>query len=199
MSENIFPIYDQLLQKEDKERLLKQRAKVFWFTGLSGSGKSTIAKEIEKELFKKGYLAHVLDGDNIRTGINNNLGFSNEDRVENIRRISEISKIMTDAGVITLSCFISPTIKIREMAKRIIGEERFVEVYVNASFEECARRDVKGLYKRALNGEIKHFTGLDSPFEPPLDPDVELRTADHSVEETVNEAMGLILNMVSYL
>jgi len=198
MPDNIFPIYDQLLQKEDKERFLKQHAKVLWFTGLSGSGKSTIAKEIEKALFQKGYLAHVLDGDNIRTGINSNLGFSEEDRIENIRRISEISKIMTDAGVITLSCFISPTIAIRKMAKKIIGEDRFVEVYVNASFEECAKRDVKGLYEKALNGEIKNFTGLDSPFEAPLSPDIELKTADESVEQTIEKALAFILPLIKH-
>ena len=145
----IFPVFEKILQRSDKERILKQRAKVIWLTGLSGSGKTTIAIGLEKELNKKGYLTQILDGDNIREGINSNLGFSEEDRVENIRRIAEISKLFINCGIITINCFISPTEEMRDMAKKIIGGDDFIEVFVNASLETCDKRDVKGLYKKA--------------------------------------------------
>jgi adenylylsulfate kinase len=154
-------------------------------TGLSGSGKSTIAKGLEKKLHEDGILSQVLDGDNVRSGINSNLGFSEEDRLENIRRIAEVTKLFLDCGIVTINCFVSPTKDIRDLAKQIIGEKDFFEVYINASFEECTKRDVKGLYQKALNGEIKNFTGLDAPFEAPVDAALEIKTAEQNIDESV--------------
>lgn len=155
LSTNIYPIFDRMMTREDKERLLKQRSVMVWFTGLSGSGKSTVAIALERELHKCGLLCRILDGDNIRSGINNNLGFSAEDRVENIRRIAEVSKLFIDTGVITIAAFISPNNDLREMAASIVGKENFLEIYVSTPIEECERRDVKGLYAKARRGEIK--------------------------------------------
>ena len=167
LSTNIYPIFDRMMTREDKERLLKQRSVMVWFTGLSGSGKSTVAIALERELHKCGLLCRILDGDNIRSGINNNLGFSAEDRVENIRRIAEVSKLFIDTGVITIAAFISPNNDLREMAASIVGKENFLEIYVSTPIEECERRDVKGLYAKARWGEIKDFTGVSAPFEAP--------------------------------
>ncbi|MEI7983307.1 MAG: adenylyl-sulfate kinase, partial [Bacteroidota bacterium] len=150
---NIFPVYHEILAREEKEDLLKQKASVIWLTGLSGAGKTTLAKYLEEELFSRGYLTQILDGDNIRTGINRNLGFSSEDRYENIRRIAEISKLFLQCGIITINCFISPTEELRDMARRIIGESDFIEIYVNAPLNICEGRDVKGLYSKARRGE----------------------------------------------
>lgn len=183
---NIHPTFNQLLQRSDKENLLHQKAICIWMTGLSGSGKSTIAQGLEKKLHESGILTAILDGDNVRTGINNNLGFSEDDRTENIRRIAEVNKLFLQTGVVTINSFVSPTKDIRELAKTIIGEQDFYEVYINASFEECAKRDVKGLYKKAIAGEIKNFTGLDAPFEAPEHPALEIKTAEQSIEESVN-------------
>ena len=163
LKNNIYPIFDKMLSRSDKESLLKQRGIMIWFTGLSGSGKSTIAIALERELQKRGLLCRILDGDNIRSGINNNLGFSAEDRIENIRRIAEIGKLFVDTGIITIAAFISPNNAIREMAANIIGKEDFMEVYISTPIEECERRDVKGLYAKARRGEIKDFTGVSSP------------------------------------
>lgn len=149
---HIHPVFDQILGREDKERMLEQRGCALWFTGLSGSGKTTIARHVEHELAGKGVLTQVLDGDNIRTGINSNLGFDEEDRVENIRRIAEVTKLFVQCGVVTLNCFISPSREMRQMAKDIIGADDFVEVFVDTSLEECEARDVKGLYKKARAG-----------------------------------------------
>lgn len=193
---NIHPIFNQLLQRSDKENLLQQNAVCIWMTGLSGSGKSTIAQGLEKKLFQNGMLTAVLDGDNVRTGINNNLGFSEEDRIENIRRIAEINKLFLQNGVVTINSFVSPTKDIRDLAKTIIGEQDFYEVYINASFDECAKRDVKGLYKKALNGEIKNFTGLDAPFEAPIDAALEIKTAEHSIEESIETIFNFFINKI---
>lgn len=182
---NIHPVFHQLLQRSDKEHLLHQKALCIWMTGLSGSGKSTIAKGLEEKLHQNGILTMVLDGDNVRSGINKNLGFSDEDRIENIRRIAEVTKLFLDCGIVTINCFVSPTQDIRALAKSIIGEQDFHEVYVNASFDECAKRDVKGLYEKALKGEIKNFTGLDAPFEAPEHPALEIKTAEQSIEESI--------------
>ena len=182
---NIHPIFIQLLQRSDKENLLHQKAICIWMTGLSGSGKSTIAQGLEKKLHQNGILTTILDGDNVRSGINNNLGFSEEDRKENIRRIAEINKLFLQTGIVTINSFVSPTKDIRDLAKTIIGEQDFYEVYINASFDECAKRDVKGLYKKALNGEIKNFTGLDAPFEAPTNAVLEIKTAEQSIEESI--------------
>lgn len=185
--ENIHPIFHETLTRNDKEKLLKQRAKVIWLTGLSGSGKSTIAKGLEKKLHEQGFLSMLLDGDNLRTGLNKNLGFSEEDRLENIRRVAEVCKLFLSNGIITLSCFIAPTHSIRKMAKDIIGHEDFIEVYVNCPLQVAEDRDVKGLYKKARKGEIKNFTGIDAPFEAPDDPDMEIKTDKLTVEEAVDE------------
>ena len=193
---NIHPIFDQLLQRADKEALLKQKSVVLWMTGLSGSGKSTIAKGLERKLHEAGHLSMVMDGDNVRSGINANLGFSESDRTENIRRIAEVSKLFLQCGVITINCFVSPTRDIRQVAKDIIGAEDFIEVYINAPFEVCAERDVKGLYKKALAGEIKNFTGLDAPFEAPEHPEVEILTAQENIETSVNKIYEFLLTRI---
>ncbi len=190
---NIHPVFDRILGREDKEEFLKQNSKVIWMTGLSGSGKTTIAIGVEKELQKRGFFTQILDGDNIRTGINKNLGFSDEDRTENIRRIAEVSKLFLNCGVITINCFVSPTVAIRDVAKEIIGGEEFLEVYVNAPYKVCEERDVKGLYKKARNGEIKNFTGLDAPFEAPENPFLEIKTSDMTPEQSVEEVVNAIL------
>lgn len=195
--ENIFPIFDQIVGRKEKEQLLNQTAKVIWMTGLSGSGKSTIAIALEKELVQKGFLTQVLDGDNIRTGINNNLGFSDADRTENIRRIAEVSKLFVNCGVITINCFVSPTNAIRNAAKEIIGKEDFVEVFIDTPIEICEQRDVKGLYKKARAGEIKDFTGINAPFEVPENAAIVVKTANKTVEESVNTILEQILPLIT--
>jgi adenylylsulfate kinase len=192
---NIHPIFDRILSREEKEKLLNQKDMVIWMTGLSGSGKSTIAIGLEKKLFERGILTQVLDGDNVRTGINNNLGFSEEDRIENIRRIAEVSKLFLNCGIVCINCFVSPTIEIRANAKKIIGND-FVEVFINTPIEECEKRDVKGLYKKARAGEIKDFTGINAPFEAPSNPDVEIRTIGKSIDESVDELLNHILQKI---
>jgi len=196
--QNIHPIFDSVLQRNDKEALLKQHAMVVWMVGLSGSGKSTLAKAVEKELYNQGFLTQLLDGDNLRTGINNNLGFSEADRLENIRRAAEVAKLFCNAGLITICSFISPTEEIRTIAKDIIGAQDFTEVYVNAPFEVCEQRDVKGLYKKARNGEIKNFTGLDAPFEAPQNPAIEIRTHEQSMETCVKQLVDYIVLSTKY-
>lgn len=195
---NIYPIFDKMLTRADKEELLKQHSVMIWFTGLSGSGKSTIAIALERELQKRGLLCRILDGDNIRSGINNNLGFSEEDRVENIRRIAEIGKLFVDTGIITIAAFISPNNDLREMAANIIGKENFLEIFVSTPIEECERRDVKGLYAKARRGEIKNFTGISAPFEAPENPALSIDTSKLSVEESVNKLLELILLRISF-
>lgn len=190
---NIYPIFDRMMTRGDKEALLGQHSLMVWFTGLSGSGKSTIAIALERELHQRGLLCRILDGDNIRSGINNNLGFSEADRVENIRRIAEVSKLFVDTGIITIAAFISPSNDIREMAADIIGKDDFVEVYVSTPIEECERRDVKGLYAKARRGEIKNFTGISAPFEAPEHPALTLDTSVLSLEESVHKLLELIL------
>lgn len=196
-TKHIYPIFDRMLSRSDKEELLKQHSVMIWFTGLSGSGKSTITIALERELQKRGLLCRILDGDNIRSGINNNLGFSAEDRIENIRRIAEIGKLFVDTGIITIAAFISPNNDIREMAANIIGKEDFMEIYVSTPIEECERRDVKGLYAKARKGEIKNFTGISAPFEAPQHPALSLDTSKLSVEESVNKLLELILPRVT--
>ena len=185
MAENIYPIFEKMLQRKDREALLKQKGIMIWFTGLSGSGKSTLAIALEGELYKQGILCRILDGDNILSGINNNLGFSEADRTENIRRIAEVSKLFVDCGIVTIAAFISPTHAIRRMASEIIGEDDFLEVYVSTPIEECERRDVKGLYAKARRGEIKEFTGISSPFEAPEHPFISIDTSRQSLADSV--------------
>ena len=194
---HIYPIFDRMLGRKDKEELLHQHSVMIWFTGLSGSGKSTLAIALERELQNRGLLCRILDGDNIRSGINNNLGFTAEDRVENIRRIAEIGKLFVDTGVITIAAFISPNNELREMASNIIGKENFVEVYISTPIEECEKRDVKGLYAKARRGEIKNFTGISAPFEAPQDAALSIDTSKHSVKESVDMLLDLILHKVT--
>lgn len=194
--ENIFPVFDSILGREAKETLLKQKAVVIWFTGLSGSGKTTIAIGLEKALNNKGILTQVLDGDNIRAGINNNLGFSDEDRKENIRRIAEVSKLFLNCGIVTINCFVSPTNEIRHQAKEIIGKNNFLEIFINTPIEICEQRDVKGLYKKARAGEIKDFTGINAPFEAPTHPFLDVKTENKTVEQSVNEILSKVLPLI---
>ena len=193
MAENIYPIYDQMMTRAEKEELLHQQGLMVWFTGLSGSGKSTIAMGVERELHKRGILCRILDGDNIRAGINSNLGFSAEDRKENIRRIAEIGKLFVQTGVITLACFVSPTNDIRHLAREIIGEEDFREVFVSTPLEVCEQRDVKGLYAKARRGEVKEFTGISAPFEVPENPSLELDTSRLSLEDCVKMVVEMVM------
>ncbi len=190
---NIYPIFDRMMSRDDKEQLLRQRGMMLWFTGLSGSGKSTVAIALERELHSRGLLCRILDGDNIRSGINNNLGFSAEDRVENIRRIAEVGRLFVDTGIITIAAFISPNNQLREMAAEIIGKDDFVEVFVSTPLEECEKRDVKGLYAKARRGEIKNFTGISAPFETPEHPDITLDTSKLPVEESVKILLDYVL------
>lgn len=189
---NIHPIFDRLVSRDEQERLLNQKGQVLWFTGLSGSGKSTIAEAVERDLFSNGYFVKVLDGDNIRTGINSNLGFSLEDRRENIRRIAEVAKLFVDSGVIVLCSFVSPTREIRRVAKSIIGESDFNEIFIDTPLAVCESRDVKGLYKKARAGEIKNFTGIDSPYEAPLEPALRVLTENRDVAECVSAVVKII-------
>ena len=193
--ENIFPIFDTILSLKDKEKLLQQKAIVVWFVGLSGSGKSTLARGLENALHEKGYLTQLLDGDNLRSGINSNLSFTEDDRVENIRRAAEVSKLFANCGIITICSLISPTLEIRDMARSIIGNKYF-EVFINCPIEICELRDVKGLYKKARAGEIKNFTGIDSPFEEPKNPDLEIRTDIHSIETCHNQLLDIIIQKI---
>ncbi|MDP0500761.1 MAG: adenylyl-sulfate kinase [Verrucomicrobiota bacterium JB022] len=200
MAEHIYPEFERMLRREDKERLLGQRGVVVWLYGLSGSGKSTVANAFERALHSRGKLTQILDGDNIRSGLNQNLGFSDEDRQENIRRIAEVSKLYLNTGIVTLCSFITPRRELRQLAKETVGQGDFVEVYVRASFETCAERDPKGLYAKVLRGEVAHFTGKDSLFEEPAegDADLVLDTEAHSLEacvtqlDTFLQARGLI-------
>jgi adenylylsulfate kinase len=195
---NIHPTFDKILKREDKEELLNQRSIVIWITGLSGSGKTTIAQLLELELHKRKYLTKLLDGDNVRSGINNNLNFSEADRKENIRRIAEVSKLFMMGGVILINCFISPTKEIRDQAKEIIGADNFFEIYVNTPLEVCEARDIKGLYAKARAGLIKNFTGIDSPYEEPENPSVEIKTTECNVEESVQLILDKLLPRIEY-
>jgi len=178
--------------KEDRESALGQKGVVLWFTGLSGSGKSTVARAVEKKLFVAGHHAYVLDGDNIRFGLNKNLGFSPEDRTENIRRIGEVAKLFADAGVITLTAFISPYREDRDLARALLKEGEFIEIYVQCPVEECQKRDVKGLYKKARAGEIKEFTGVSAPYEEPAAPELVLDTAAAALEESAAKVISYL-------
>lgn len=190
---NIFPEFKKMLGRQDKERLLKQKGKVFWLTGLSGSGKTSLAINIEKELYKQGYITQIFDGDNIRAGINSDLDFTDGGRKENIRRVAEICRLFLDCGIITISCFISPTIELRTMAKNIIGQKDFIEVFVDVPLEVCEQRDVKGLYKKAREGGVKNFTGIDSGYEKPVNPDIIIDTSKQNKVESAKLLLEQIL------
>ncbi len=194
---NIHPIFHRILQRTDKENQLQQNAKILWLTGLSGSGKSTIAEALEKKLQEQNFFTELLDGDNIRAGINNNLGFSDADRLENIRRIAEVSKLFLNCGIITINSFVSPTNDVRALAKKIIGENDFIEIYVNCPIEICEQRDVKGLYAKARRGEIKDFTGITAPFEAPVAPSIEIKSNELTIEESVEKIFNHILPIIT--
>jgi adenylyl-sulfate kinase len=188
----IYPIFDQMLSRSDKEKLLGQKGVMLWFIGLSGSGKSTVAIALERELQKRGLLCRILDGDNIRSGINKGLGFTAEDRRENIRRIAEVAKLFVDTGIITIAAFISPSNELRRMASDIIGAEDFKEVYISTPLEVCEARDVKGLYAKARRGEIKNFTGISAPFEAPEHPALSIDTSKVSLEDSVKQILTFL-------
>jgi len=175
------------INKQDREKLCKQKGVILWFTGLSGSGKSTIAVALEKKLYKAGHLSYRLDGDNIRHGLNKDLGFSPEDRVENIRRIGEVSKLFADAGIIVSTSFISPYKKDRDLARSLVAQGEFFEIYVKCCLETCEKRDPKGLYKKARAGKIPEFTGISAPYEEPDKPELTINTDCKSVEECTQE------------
>ncbi len=183
--------------KANREQLHGHKSFLLWFTGLSGSGKSTLANLVEVELNKRGISTPSLDGDNIRQGINKDLSFAPEDRTENIRRIAEIGHLMVDAGLVTLAAFVSPYIKDRENIKAIVGDENFIEIYINTSIEECERRDVKGLYKKARAGEIKNMTGISAPYEAPINPDLEIVTDNQSIETSVQTILDFIIQKLN--
>ena len=178
--------------QKDREQLLNQKGCVIWFTGLSGSGKSTLALEVESKLYQRGHLTYVLDGDNIRHGLNKNLGFSPEDREENIRRIGEVAKLFADAGVIAMTAFISPYRADRDNARDLLDEGRFVEVFVDCPLEVCEARDTKGLYQKARAGEIKEFTGISAPYEAPNQPELTVNTDDQNLEECTERVVALL-------
>lgn len=181
--------HNQNITKKDREKLLNQKPILLWFTGLSGSGKSTIANTLEKRLYQLKYKTVLLDGDNIRHGLNNNLGFSDDDRVENIRRVAEVSKLFIDAGIIVITAFISPFIKDREIAKNLLKKNEFIEIFIDTPIDVCKKRDPKGLYKKAIQGEIKDFTGVSSPYETPLKPNINLKTDKLSIDESVEKIL----------
>lgn len=198
MDKNIFPIFGQTVTREEKEKLLMQRAMVFWFTGLSGSGKSTLAKGLERKLYHKGYLTKLLDGDNVRIGLNKDLDFSQESREENIRRVAEVAKLFLDCGIITICCFISPTEKMREMARNIIGPENFYEIYAKCSLEICEKRDPKGLYKKVREGKIQNFTGIHTEYEEPVHPNFVIRTDNKTVRRSIRQCYREVLSLIKY-
>ena len=186
--------HEATVTAEDREKLLNQKGCVIWFTGLSGSGKSTLANAVEQVLHQQRHHTYVLDGDNVRHGLNKNLGFSPEDREENIRRIGEVAKLFSDAGTIVMTAFISPYCADRDQARALIAEDRFVEVFVDCPLDVCEERDTKGLYKKARAGEIKEFTGISAPYEPPLNPEVTVNTAALSIEECAQAVVDALVN-----
>jgi adenylylsulfate kinase len=192
---NLHP-HNYQITKIEKEKQFGHSSLVVWLTGLSGSGKSTIADHLEQYLFKKGIHTANLDGDVLRTGLNKDLGFSEEDRSENIRRIAEISKILSDNGLVVINAFVSPFSKDRNLVKKTVGEENFIEIFVQTSIEECERRDVKGLYSKARKGELKNFTGIDSPYENPINPDLIIDTEKTSIEDAVKVLSTLVLSKI---
>jgi adenylylsulfate kinase len=191
-AENIYPEFGRMLGRSAKERLLGQRGCVVWLYGISGSGKSTLANLLERHLHEQGKLTKLLDGDNVRTGLNSGLGFSDDDRRENIRRVGEVARLFVSAGVITICSFITPAKSLRSLARQIIGEDDFLEVYVKCSFEKCAERDVKGLYAKARDGGVKHFTGKDSAFEEPNEADLIIDTEAEPEAESLAKLIALV-------
>lgn len=198
MTKHIYTTFEQIKGRDAKEVYLKQRGKVIWFTGLSGSGKTTLASALEKRLFELNYFCQILDGDNVRSGINKNLMFTEEDRMENIRRIAEVGKLFMNCGIILICAFISPTNEMRQMAREIIGEDDFLEVFIDTPLEVCEQRDPKGLYKKARAGEIKNFTGISSPFEAPANPYMVVDNTKADIDNTVREMLKRIIPEVRW-
>ena len=195
--ENIYPFKTKVSQQE-REQLLRQKSILLWFTGLSGSGKSTLAVQLEAELYRQGFKTYLLDGDNVRSGINKDLTFGEAGRVENIRRIGEVSKLFLDAGIVVIASFISPYKKDREQVKSLVGANRYFEVFVDCPLEECERRDVKGLYKMARAGEIKEFTGISSPYERPENPDIIIHSAEMAIADSINLLLEKIVPLIKW-
>ena len=193
---NLFP-HKHFVSAELRKKLINQKPILIWLSGISGSGKSTIANELEKKLYENNFLSYLLDGDNIRIGLNKDLGFTDDDRKENIRRISEVSRLMLDAGLIVITAFISPFKEERQLAKSLVLEENYFLVHVDCSVEKCEERDVKGLYKKARAGEIKNFTGIDSPYEVPENPNLIVNTEKESVEESVKKIFNAIKGKIN--
>jgi adenylylsulfate kinase len=196
---DIHPIYTQMLSRAEREKKLRQRAKVIWLYGLSGSGKSTLATALEYRLFAEGYTTTHLDGDNVRDGLNRGLGFSDADREENNRRVAEVSKLFLQSGIICLNSFITPKESFRDLARGIIGAENLLEIYVECSFETCRQRDVKGLYKRAHEGHVPHFTGRESAFEPPAHPHLILNTEKTSLEDSIETLSSFVIGHIRFV
>lgn len=196
--EHIYPVFEKIVTRTEKEKKLNQKSKVIWFTGLSGSGKTTMSIALERYLFDAGFLTQILDGDNIRSGVNNNLGFSPEDRLENIRRIAEIAKLFLNCGVICICAFVSPTEDTRQLVRDIVGSEDFLEIYMSTPIETCESRDIKGLYAKARSGAVKDFTGVSAPFEVPRHSLLSIDTTDKSVGECLEDLLATILPMIVY-
>lgn len=195
ISQHIIP-QEYRISKSDRRTLNQHSSCIVWFTGLSGSGKSTLANGVEQQLFGKGIRTYVLDGDNIRHGLNNNVGFDPEGRRENIRRIGEVAKLFVDAGIVVLTAFISPYRSDRDRVREMVGKNEFVEVFVDCPLEICEKRDVKGLYKKARRGEIQEFTGISAPFEAPLQPELIVSTAEVTVDEAVQKITSFLLHRI---
>ena len=195
-TKNIFPIFTELISRKQKELLLSQKGLTIWLTGLSGSGKTTIGKYLEKKLNKEKKITKLLDGDNLRVGLNSDLGFSNEDRSENIRRVAEVSKLFVECGLVTINCFVSPSEKQRQLARSIIGKENFYEVYIDASVDECEKRDVKGLYAKAKKGLIPNFTGISAGFDKPNNSDIVINTTKQTIKQSGDKLFDFILPLI---
>ncbi len=198
MENNIYK-HNYTIDKSSRCKLKKHKALLVWFTGLSGSGKSTIANRVEQKLHEKGVHTYTLDGDNVRKGLNNDLSFNPDDRTENIRRIAETTNLMVDAGLVVLATFVSPYRKDRKNIRTIVGAENMIEIYINTSLEECERRDVKGLYKKARRGEIKNMTGITAPYEAPLHPEIEVKTEELNVEEATEQIINFLYPKLNHL
>ena len=196
---NLFSTNHELIPKTEMEKLLKQKGICLWLTGLSGSGKTSIANYVAKKLHDKGFLTKVLDGDNIRLGINKNLSFSEADRMENVRRTAEISKLFVDCGIITICCLVSPKKNMRTLAKEIIGKKNFYEIFISTSLEDCEIRDTKGLYKKARSGELLNFTGISSPYEEPIGPSLNISTKENNIVESSKILYNFVLPLISEL
>ncbi|MGC8865766.1 MAG: adenylyl-sulfate kinase [Bacteroidales bacterium] len=196
MEKHIYPV--TILSRAEREAKLRQRSRVIWFTGLSGAGKSTLGLLLEKTLFERGFVVQLFDGDNIRSGINKDLGFTLDDRRENLRRVAEINRLFLNSGIITINCFIAPTIELRSMIAQIIGPDDLIEVFTDCPLEVCEQRDTKGLYKAAREGKISHFTGISSPFEPPLNPRLHLHTDLLSPEVCLEKILDVVLPLITF-